>query len=236
MYKHGKAPKVYQLLLLLIASGGKNIPTHDICDTIWSCQEADYAMQNLEFILRKLRQTLQKYLPQNLRANQIIQLQHGKISLNQQYCTLDTWCFEELQHQAKALRLQREDQQAYAIEKTIQHIIQGSFLPGEAEMISSHRHAWHNRLCNWLDTTISHWKHDEHIHFSEIMDLLDIGLDIDPYSERLLCHRIQLLHQAGYQNDAVRYYQDWASLLFQQFKLKPSPIAQQAYQKLQATG
>jgi len=225
-----KSPKVYQLLLLIVAAGGQNISTQYICDTMWPNQEADHAIQNLEFILRRLRQTLQKHLPSPLKANQVIQLQHGKISLNESYCRIDNQTIDAYMIQAKELRQHQKHQQAYAIEQKIQNLLTGSFLGGESELASVHRHAWNNRLCNWIDQTTEHWKSEHDIHHSSIINLLDTGLEIDPCSERLLCQRMEVLHQAGYRNDAIRYYQSWATLLLQTFGLQPSPIAQQAYQ------
>ncbi len=51
-----KSPKVYQLLALIVAMGGKNIAAYQLCDAIWPDGEGDKGMQNLEFILRRLRQ------------------------------------------------------------------------------------------------------------------------------------------------------------------------------------
>jgi DNA-binding SARP family transcriptional activator len=225
-----KSPKVYQLFLLIAAEGGQDVSTSSICDMLWPSHDADHALQNLEFILRRLRKTLQEYLPSPLKANQVIQLQHGKISLNESYCSIDSKTIDRHMIQAKVLRQQRKHEQAYVIEQKIQNLLSGGFLSGEPELIAHHRYAWHSRLCNWIDQTTEHWKNEHHIHHATIIDLLDTGLDIDPCSERLLCQRMQVLHQAGYRSDAIRYYQSWASLLLQTFGLEPSPIAQQAYQ------
>jgi len=227
-----KSPRVYQLLLLIVAAGGKNIPTHYICDSMWPSQEADKAMQNLEFILRRLRQTLQKSLPKQLKANQVILLQHGKINLNPIYCHIDTWHLDGYIKQAKSLHVRNRHAQAHSIEQQALQMIQGRFLSGESEnIVSGYRHAWHTRICNWINETASLWQ-KQHMNHHKIISLLDTGLEIDPYSEQLLCQRMHILHQEGYSNDAIRYYQDWASLLLQTFGLKPSPIAQEAYQNI----
>ncbi len=227
-----KSPRVYQLLLLIVAAGGRNIPTHYICDTMWANQDADQAMQNLEFILRRLRQTLQKHLSDNLKANQVILLQHGKISLNPMYCHIDTWHLDNHIKQAKSLHLDGSHAQAHSIEQQALHMIHGGFLSGESEsIVSGYRHAWHTRICNWINETASLWQ-KQHLDHHKIISLLDAGLEIDPYSERLLCQRMYILQQEGYSNDAIRYYQDWASLLLQTFGLKPSPIAKEAYQSI----
>jgi len=226
-----RSPKVYQLLLLIVAAGGQKLSIHHICDAMWGHQEGDQALQNFEFILRRLRQTLQKYLPQNLKANQVVQLQHGKVSLNPSYCTLDSDMIQQYMKEGKELRMLGKHRQAYCMAQKVTAMIQGGFLEGEIDLIHHYRHAWHARLCSWVDETAAYWK-QKGVHYTEIISLLDTGLGIDPCCERLSCLRMQVLHQAGYSNDAIRYYRSWAALLFQVFGLEPSPVAQQAYQSV----
>jgi len=227
-----KSPKVYQLLVLIVAAGGRHIPVHYICDRMWPNQEADKAMQNFEFILRRLRQTLQSNLPKPLKANQVVLLQHGKISLNPMHCSIDSWQLDASIQQAKALRAKHQYTQAHRMEQQVLQMIHGDFLSGESEeLVSAYRHTWHTRMCNWIGETATLW-HKQEVAHHDIISLLDAGLNIDPYSEQLLCQRIHILHQAGYRNDAIRYYQDWASLLRQTFGLQPSHKVQQAYQAI----
>ena len=226
------SPKVYQLFVLMIASGGENIPAHQICDTLWPDQDSDKALQNFEFILRRLRQTLQQHLPDHLKANQVIQLQQHKLSLNKEHCHIDAWSIAQQLQEIRNYHWDNKHHQARSMEEQIATMIHGTFLEGEEDnIIFQYRHTWHTRICNWIDETLTHWQKQHTSHY-QMMRLLDIGLKIDPSSERLLCHRLHILHQSGYHNDAIRYYQDWASLLLQTFGLKPSPKAQQAYQSL----
>jgi len=136
-----KSPKVYQLLSLIVAMGGKNIAAHQLGDVIWPDVEGDKGMQNLEFILRRLRQVLRPALGKYLCATQVIQFHHGKVSLNADYCTLDIWQWQDLCVQAKKLRLQRDQSGASELEQQAAALLQGSFLSGDdtLEAVGGHK-------------------------------------------------------------------------------------------------
>ncbi len=228
------SPKVYQLLLLLVASGGQQISGHTICDWLWPDHEADKAHQNFEFTLRRLRQLLQKHLGVNFKANQVIPLHHGKVCLNHDDCDIESCVVNHAMQQSKKFRRNQAHQRAYQLEQEIIGMIQGAFLQGEGELVYHQRQAWHVRLCNWIDETATYWRNDADISLHHITELLDVGLHIDPYSERLLCQRIEVLHQAGYQVDAICHYQQWSALVLQGFGIRPSQATQQIYQRIAA--
>lgn len=226
--------KVYQFLLLLVASAGQRLSSSVICDRLWPDHEADKAHQNLEFTLRRLRQLIQKPLGKNIQSSQVIPLQQGKISLNRDYCDIDCCVLQHAMQQSKKLRRNEAHQQAYLLEQQMITMIQGAFLQGENELVYHQRQTCHQRICNWIDETVKHWRNDAGITLHQLTDLLDVGLHIDPYSERLLCQRIEILHQAGYQADAICHYQRWAGLLLQRFSVNPSQSTQQVYQRIAA--
>ncbi len=227
-----KKPKMYQLLLFIVAAGGRHIARHEVCDAIWPDQDAGQASQNLEFILRSLRQVFQPHLPACLKANQLIQFQQGKISLNPSYCNMDIWKLDEAMKQAKQLSKNAEYQPLQIVEQRILSTIRGGFLAGESDLVHHHRHRWHTHLCNWIAAAVEYWRNKQQACHTHIMELLNVGEQIDPCSERLLCLRMQVLHHAGYSADAMRYYQVWSALLQQTHGLQPSSATQRLYRSI----
>ncbi len=219
-----KSPKVYQLLTLIVAMGGRNIATYHLCDAIWPDDEGDKGMQNLEFILRRLRQVIQPCLGADLQAMQVIQLQHGKISLNADYCDMDIWHWERLCAQARILRMQGDQQQSAGIEHQAASILAGSFLAGDdaLELLVARRSIWHDRICGWIDSTVQQWRDDDQFERYQSEVLLRAWHSLDPYSERLCMQRMRLLLDEGYVVDARRVYHQWAQLIKNKYDLKPS--------------
>ncbi len=222
-----KSPKVYQLLSLIIGMGGKNIAAHQLCDAIWPDVEGDKGMQNLEFILRRLRQVLQPDLGKDLRAVQVILFHQGKVSLNADHCELDIWQWQHTCAQARMLRAQGSHGDASRLEQQAAALISGQFLAGDdgLESITGHRLGWHSHCCGWLDATISLWRNDGCCAYHQMIMLFDIWLQLDPSSERLCMQRMRVLLEEGYSVDARRVYFDWVQLIRDQYGLNPSAQA-----------
>ena len=226
------SPKVYQLLLLLASSAQQAISKHLICDQLWPAHEADKAHQNLEFTLRSLRQMFQKHLGSNYKANQFIPLQQGKIGLNHELCDIDTIIVSDLIQRSRKMRQEKQHHEAYLLEQQVIDLIQGGFLQNEEMLVYQQRKAWHLKLCNWLDEIAYHWQADNRFPYQKILSMLDISLQINPYSERLFRQRMNILHQEGFQTDAIMHYHAWTELLAQKFKVNPSKQTQQLYQSI----
>lgn len=235
-----KSPKVYQLLVMLVAMGGRNIPMGALYDAIWGDIDGDKAMQNMEFILRRLRQTLHQALPMSvaseIKPSQIIQLNHGKVSLNAEYCELDIWAWEYLGEQARTLRQADQCKEACNIERQAVTMLTGQFLAGD-EFVLSERRVWHTRLCNWIDEVVGHWRDSagetDGVTHAEIISLLDVGLLISPASEKLCMQRMHVLLADGYRVDAMRAFKDWAMLVKEAYGIHPSGNIHQVYTAIQ---
>jgi len=219
-----KSPKVYQLLDLIVGMGGKNIAAHRFCDAIWPGVEGDRGMQNLEFILRRLRQVLQTDLGKDLSAKQVIQFHQGKVSLNADYCDLDIWKWQNACARARQLRSQRKYSEAFQFEQQAAVLLSGDFLAGDdtLESTSGCISRWRTRCCGWLDATLTYWRKDECCAYHQMSALFDIWLQIDPASERLCIQRMQALLDESCTVEALRVYYDWVQLIKEQYGLNPS--------------
>lgn len=216
-----KSPKMYQLLLAIVVLGGRNVSVSDIGDMLWPDSDGDKAMQNLEFMLRRLRQTLKSHLGDQLRSKQSIILHNSKISLNADIFSLDTWQWERFKSEAQKLRNRQQYEAALALEQQAASLITGAFLQGDNDRGIMQREVWHSRMCNWIHTTVNIWMQDEAIAHEQIIDLLDRGLLINPCSEKLCMQRISILFRAGYKVDAMRAYRSWAMLIKESLGMNP---------------
>jgi len=227
-----KSPRVYHLLTTIVALGGRNVSVGSIYDVIWPDIDGDKAMQNMEFILRRLRQTLHKSMGCQIKPTQIIQLHHGKISFNPEYCELDIWAWQSYTEQARMWRQCGNSAAARKIEQMAASILTGKFLAGDEELTICERQIWHTRFCNWIHEVIGHWQVDGSVMHAEMMALLDVGLAIAPCSEKLCMQRMNILLDEGYSADAMRAFKDWAMLVKGIHGIQPSGKIHQAYMQI----
>jgi LuxR family transcriptional regulator, maltose regulon positive regulatory protein len=83
----GKARhKVLDLLKSLIALGGLQVARTDLADALWPDADGDTALKNLEVTLHRLRK--------QLRNDDLILMQDGKLSFDRQQSFLDIWAFD----------------------------------------------------------------------------------------------------------------------------------------------
>jgi len=216
-----KSPKVYQLLLVIVALGGRNVSVVSICDLLWPDNDGDKAMQNFEFMLRRLRQVLKSKFGGLLRGRQSVMMHHGKVSLNADVFSLDSWRWEALSSQARRLRIKEQWESAFELEQLAMRLLSGPFLQGDHDKILMQRDVWHTRTCNWIHDTVGNWLQDVEISHGQVMDLLDRGLLIDPCSEKLCMQRMNILLDNGYKVDAMRVYKNWVTLVKSTLGMSP---------------
>ncbi len=94
----GKAQqKPLALLKALIARGGRNISVSSLADLLWPEADGDMQMQNFNTTLHRLRKILG--------VTDVLTLQSGELTLNNNYCWVDVWRFERL---AKDMETKKE--------------------------------------------------------------------------------------------------------------------------------
>ena len=218
-----KSQRTYQLLVALVALGGRNVPMSQLLDLLWPDSEGDKSMQNLEFNLRKLRGLLQELAANNISGNEIIRLHQGKLSLNDSLCVIDIWLWEDLCRQAGQLRREGDDLKlAFALENRACDLLHGDYFAGEADISNSWRNSWRQRCSLWLIQIAHAWRQCSHAVHNDTMRLLEIGLRLDPCSEQLCMHAMNALLDAGHTVDAMRVYYAWVERIKDEYGLRPS--------------
>ncbi len=117
----GKAQKrPLQLLKMLIGSGGRGVSAATLADTMWGDGTGD-ARHALDMAVSRLRKLLGR--------DEALQVQDGKLSLNDKLCWLDIWSFERLADEAG----KAPEDRAQALRKRALAHYSGQFLAGEDE-------------------------------------------------------------------------------------------------------
>lgn len=113
------------LLKILIAMGGRGIPVETLADELWPDGEGDMAYRALVTTISRLRKLLQ--MPE------AILLREGKLSINEQYCWIDTWAFDDLANQAEHSNSQRDPMPAIQLAQQALDLYHGPFLSNDLE-------------------------------------------------------------------------------------------------------
>jgi|WetSurMetagenome_2_1015567.scaffolds.fasta_scaffold00104_11 LuxR family transcriptional regulator, maltose regulon positive regulatory protein len=114
-----------KLLRVLIALGGRDVPTGEVACILWPDAEGDLAHQSMEITLHRLRKMLG--------CQEVINLADKKITLNNRYCWVDTWAFERLLGQADEFRKQNKISRALEKAEKAMKLYRGSPLGSEYE-------------------------------------------------------------------------------------------------------
>src|SRR3990167_4148966 len=117
--------KPLELLKAIISFGGKKVPEDQITDTLWPDAEGDMAHQSFETTLYRLRRLLGN--------DMVIVLQGGQLTLDDKYCWLDTWAFDQICEKMERFSVYIKDLFYHQMPD-----IYGRYLPGNVFAISSH--------------------------------------------------------------------------------------------------
>jgi len=217
-----KSKKVYQLLLNLIALGGKNISVDVIADMAWPDSEGDKAMQNFEYSLRRLRKKLHDLAGDNASDVKLIILHEGKLSFNADHCRLDIWDWEKYCQQAMDARRHGKLAEAFRSEQLAADLIQGEFMAGEGDIVFSQKEIWRRVCIHWISHTALLWMERAYTAHVNVMPLLDKGMKLDPCSERICMQSMNALLNEGFSIDAMKIFHAWAKLIKHEFDIEPS--------------
>ncbi len=117
--------KPFDLLKVLIAYGGIEVNTEQIIDALWYEADGDMAHSAFSTTLNRLRKLIG--------IKDIIQLHDGKVTLNQNYCRVDTWAFERTLNEAETLWKKGEEKKTILLYEKAIDSYKGHFLTKESE-------------------------------------------------------------------------------------------------------
>lgn len=113
----------FDLLKVLLAFGGREVPEDKISDALWPNADGDQAQANFKTALHRLRKALGD---QN-----ILQFKNHQLSLNDKYCWVDMWGLTRLFQQAQMITGKLSGEQGTELVTQLLHIYKGHFLVNE---------------------------------------------------------------------------------------------------------
>jgi DNA-binding SARP family transcriptional activator len=225
----GKAQKKpFDLLKVLVAYGGIEVNTGQIIDALWYEADGDMAHSALSTTLNRLRKLIG--------IKDIIQLQDGKVSLNQNYCRIDTWAFERTLNEAETLWKKGEEKKTIFLYEKAINSYKGHFLDNESE------EPWmiplRERLKNrFLSTIIKLGKYlEQEKAFEKAIECYEKGLAVDNLEEVFYQHIMLCCHNLGRKAEAIKIYNRCRDTLNKILEIEPSDETEAIYQKILKRG
>ena len=221
----GKAQKKpFDLLKILIAYGGMEVNSDQIIDALWYEADGDMAHSAFSTTLNRLRKLIG--------IKNIIQLHDGKITLDQNYCQVDTWTFERTLDEAETLWKEGEEKKTiFLFEKAIDSY-KGHFLAKESEepwMIPL-RERLKNRFLNAIIKLGKCLEQEK--AFEKAIECYEKGLSVDDLEEAFY-QRIMLCYQnLGRKAKAIKVYNRCRDILNRILEIEPSHETEAIYQKI----
>ena len=225
----GKAQRrPLDLLRVLIANGGREVPQERITEALWPRIDGDSAHRSFTTTLHRLR----KFLGED----RALQLSEGKLSLDGRYVWTDCWAFEQLTARIEQmLRRLREnvdpEQLARLCEALTKHYA-GPFLGNEPDEPWSlpARERQRHRFMRAIGEACRYWQQANQPE--RAVDLLERALDIDNIAESFYRHLMTSYAQLGQNADAAETYNRCRKTLAAVLKVEPSPETRALYDKL----
>lgn len=222
----GKAQqKPLQLLKILIAFGGSNVPTGRIIDVLWPDAEGDMAANSLDVTLLRLRKLLG--------SETALQLTAGSLSIYRRYCWVDIWAVEGINEKVNELSAKGRDREELEllINKALE-MYKGPFLPNEIEapyIVSARENLKREMLRLISRQGQIHAEAEEH---EKAVMIYERGLELDDNVEELYQHLMQSQTKLGRKAEAIKAYKRCCSVLESAFGCEPSEKTEVMYRSL----
>ncbi len=192
------AGKPLDLLLALIAHGGRKVAETTLSEALWPDADGDLAHRSFATTLHRLRRLLG--------VPQALVLRDGCLSLDPQHCWVDAWAFERLWTEAE--RASVDPEAAATLGQRAVALYRGAFLPGAMdESWSVHRRErlrsrflrGVERLGRWLEAAG---------RLEEAVQTYRKALEVDPLIESFHRRLMTCLAALGRPSEVAAAYRD----------------------------
>lgn len=213
------------LLMALIALGGRDVREDELTDALWPESDGDTAHKAFATTLFRLRQLI--------KCEKAITLIEGKLTIDPRYCYVDAWAFERaLMSAAKETRSGRHSEISIWMTERGLGIYQGRFLHGDGDK-------------PWAVSMRERLKNKFSIHTGEVgkfyvergdmkqaITFFKKGIEVDPYTEEFYQHLMTSYQTLGRKAEALATYNHLKNLLLATFGVEPSPKTMSIYRSL----
>lgn len=214
--------KPLELLKAIIAFGGKDVADAKLMDALWPGSDGDKASQSLKFTLHALRRLLG--------GDAYILLKGGRLSLNPNYCVVDTWQLYALTE--KIMSLHEGDSNGSELCKKAMNIYRGEFLEGDEkqvwiiplrEKLKSRIMRVIGRLCDYYEKSKKH---------EEAIEVCQRALEIDHLHEGFYRRLMLSYLRLGRHADAMLTFRKCRKILLAELGVEPSSETDAVYRKV----
>jgi len=203
----GRAPnKPLELLRILIALGGRGVPSCSLAQVLWPHANLGAAKHALETTLYRLRKLL---------GDQTINVFDGHLTLNPSCCSLDVWSLECLldpgaETMLPATRVQR-----------LLDLYRGPFMEdNDAAPVLIQRERLHSKFLRAI-ASLGEELESQAAH-EEAIDCYQRGIEIDPLAENLYRRLMLCYCNVGRVAEALVVYQRCRKILAHVLNAEPS--------------
>ena len=212
----GKSPrKLFELLKVLIALGGNDVPEEQITDLLWAEQDGDAAHQSFTIALHRLRRLLG--------IRDCILHWDGKVSINASKMWIDAVAFDALSADADQLESGRM--------RLAVAMYGGEFLKGQET-------PWSFPLRERLRVRFRHLvlaaarRLEYESQFEQALDLYRAGIKSDEFAENFYQGLMRCHHEMGRTPEAIEAYRLMSELLGRTGGMNLSRATEELYRKL----
>jgi len=223
--------KPLSMLKALVSFGGKDVREEQLTDALWPDADGDLAHTSFNTTLHRLR---------NLIGHEkVLVFQDGTLSLDEQYCWIDTWAFvRDLRRGEEAWNSlvpitdskgHHHDVKAESLFDKALNLYRGHFLPGDAKQpwTLSLREQLRAKFVFNVSKLGTHWM--EKGRYDKSVGLFMKGLETDDLAEEFYQHLMVCYNQLGQQNDAINVYRRCRKVLQSSLGLNPSSKTEGIY-------
>lgn len=218
------------LLRVLIAHGGREVPVDRITEALWPRIDGDSAHRSFTTTLHRLRKLLGE--------DRALQLTDGKLTLDGRQVWTDVWAFEQTATRVEqTLRRPRENidrEKLAALCERMVSLYAGPFLgnePDEPWMFAARERLRH-RLMRALQDSCRHAQQAGTP--DRAIDWLERAVEVDPLAEGLYRQLMTCHAQLGHRSDLVDTFERCRSVFAAAKHGEPSAETRAHYEKLLA--
>jgi DNA-binding SARP family transcriptional activator len=218
----GKPPRrQLEMLKILLASGGRNVPTGSVIERLWPDAEGDVAADALATMIKRVRRLLG--------SEKIIRVQHGELTLDRRLVRVDAWQFEEYLAGSREALCEGDEVRSEHLVRLALALYRGHFLPGDSDKPWSfaYRERLRGKFLQHAMTLCRRLGERD-----ETMDAIACyrdGLEIDYFSEEFYQQLMLCYYRTGLCAEAVVVYQNCRKNLAIHLGIALSPQTEEIY-------
>ena len=212
--------KQMEFLTYLIINNTRKITSAELIEHFWPDSGKDPA-NSLKNMMHKTRILLQTVFPE---AGELILTQSGGYEWNHNVkMNLDVEHFEFLYHETKKGDTYTLDEKMHAAE-----LYGGDILPGNSAEWIEHLNIYYRTIyidvCRELTQSLL-----ETERWEDVIRICKQAYILEPEIEEFTFCYMQAMVSAGMPGQAIRHYEDYKAMLWEEFNLVPSSLVEQAY-------